>query len=346
MFRTVHAVATLLIAAVPLSALGDGAPTDDIVDDVMSHLGFGKQHEEKLRSGEILFSGQPDLETLPEGIAVAGAMMLLEMPPEELVDAYLSDEILRSHSDVLAVGSVPQQGGTVDDIANLGFEADEQPEARRLLEARPGDDLNLSLTEIDQLRAIVPGDSATADAIAAYREALWHRLEAYRSSGLGGITPYARKSGKPSNPGAEMRAALESTTLLEKYFPVMQRALVDYPDSMSEIGESRLLWIKKSVAKRPAVALAHRLLLVSDGFTIVAEREFYVGHTYNSMLTIAAVVAHEKGSLVFATNRVFTEKVLGARLKKSIGRKKVAREFARHFEELRGLVSAREQAPH
>ncbi len=126
------ALALLVALALPDSAPGERAPTPDFVEDVMAHLGFGPQNRASLEAGEILFTGQPDFETLPEAIAVAGAMMLIGRPPGELVDAYLSDAVLRSHSDVLMVGSAPEVGGDASDLASLEYSEDEQKEVRRL----------------------------------------------------------------------------------------------------------------------------------------------------------------------------------------------------------------------
>jgi hypothetical protein len=338
-------LATILVVSQPPSASGDDAANSDIVDDVMSHLGFGTQHRGALEAGEILFSGQPDLETLPQGVAVAGAMMLVGRPPGELIDAYLSDETLRSHADIRATGSVPNVGGDVGVLASLVFGEEEQGEVRHLLKARPGSDLNLSPDEIESMSATARSDSASADAVAAYKDILWARLQAYRAEGLDGIPPYARQSGELASPAEELRSSLETTALIEKYFPGLQAALVNYPGSMEEIDESRLLWMKKTVANRPAVALAHRMLVVDGDIAIVAEREFYVGHTYNSMLTIAAVVEYNGGSLIFATNRTFTEKVRGANFRKTVGRKRVAQAFARRFEEIRTALDETRPAP-
>ncbi len=334
-------VATMLIVVgLPLAAVGDRAPTRDIVDDVMTHLGFGPQHKKALESGEILFSGRPELEPLSHSIAVAGAMMLIERPPHELVDAYLSDETLRSHSDILAFGAVPAQGGDVSLLANFDFSEEEQKEVRRLLRAQAGNEFNLAPSEIEHLAAIAERDDAAKLVIAIYRDALWQRLDAYRTSGLEGILPYARKSGVLASPAEEMRASLDSTVLLKKYFPEIQGALENYPDSMDAITDSRLLWIKKTVANRPTAALAHRLLLIDRDIAVVAEREFYVGHTYNSMLTVAAVVPYADDALVFVANRTFTEKVRGTGLRKRMGRKLVARKFAQRFEQLRANLSS------
>jgi len=329
-----------IIVAWPLVAVGERAPTRDIVDDVMTYLGFESQHKKALESGEILFTGRPELEALPQGIAVAGAMMLIERPPHVLVDAYLSDETLRSHSDILAFGGAPAEGGDVSLLSGFDFSEGEQKEVRRLLRAKPGKEFNLAPGEIEQLAAAAERSDAAKQVVATYRDALWQRLDDYRTSGLEGILPYARKSGKLASPAEEMRASLDSTVLLKKYFPGIHAALENYPDSMDGISNSRLLWIKKIVADRPMVALAHRLLLVDGDIAIVAEREFYAGHTYNSMLTLAAVVPYEDGALVFAANRTFTEKVGGSGLRKIMGRKLVARKFAQKFEQLRANLSS------
>ena len=320
----------------PTAAFGEETATPDIVADVMAHLGFGPANRASLEAGEILFTGRPDLETLPQGIAVAGAMMLVGRPPAELADAYLSNDVLRSHSDVLAAGSIPASGGDTGVLTSLEFGEGEAREIQRLRRAKAGDAYNLSPSELELLSGIASDDLL----LEAYRDALWQRLDAYRSAGLGGIPPYARKKQQLSDPAEEMQAALASAEWLRTHFPDMHAALVNYPGSMEPLSESRLIWIKKTVAKRPLVALAHRLLLIDGDVAIVAEREYYVGHTYNSMLTIAAVVPYGDGSLVFAANRTFSEKVEGAAFKKNMGRKAVAKGFSKRLEELRAEVMA------
>lgn len=282
------------------------------------------------------------MEPLPEGIAVAGAMMLIGLPPEELIDAYLSEETLRSHSDLLAAGRLPAEGGDASALSRFEFNASEQRELQRLTRARAGDVYNLAQNEIERIAAAAESKDSSREVVEAYRESLWQRFEDYRSSGLDGVAPYARKSGGITDPAAEMRAALESADLLRTHFPELHLALQNYPKSMDAITESHLLWMKKTVAKRPTIALVHRLMLADEGVAVVAEREYYVGHTYNSMLTLAAVVQHEDGCLIFASNRTFTEKVRGEGIAKSIGRKKVAAAFARRFEELRAMLLAPE----
>ena len=79
---------------------------------------------------------------------------------------------------------------------------------------------------------------------------------------------------------------------------------------------------------------------IEDDAAVAAEREFYVGHSYNSMLTLVGTAPYADGTLVFAAVRTFSEKVAGGGLKKSIGRKLVGKKFAERFEKLRAAVEA------
>jgi hypothetical protein len=79
------------------------------------------------------------------------------------------------------------------------------------------------------------------------------------------------------------------------------------------------------------------MLAVGENGALGADLEFYVAHTYNSMLTLTGCAPYEGGTLLLAANRTFTEKVtgMGRSLKKSMGRKMVAKKFAARFEYLR-----------
>ena len=83
--------------------------------------------------------------------------------------------------------------------------------------------------------------------------------------------------------------------------------------------------------------LVHRLEQQREDYVIAAELQFYVGHSYNSMLNLIACVPTEEGTLVLSINRLFTDQVtgFGSGLKKKIGRRQVVEAMAEHFEELR-----------
>ncbi len=101
--------------------------------------------------------------------------------------------------------------------------------------------------------------------------------------------------------------------------------------------EDRFFWIKREVEKRPCFILAHQLIDVREDIALGAELHFYVGHTYDSQLTLIGAAPFEDGTLVFGATRIFTDKVtgFGSSLKKTFGRKVVARKIADRFERLR-----------
>jgi hypothetical protein len=339
---------TILVALLMLGATSDSHSNErprstDLVANIMAHLGFGASHRQALLEGEILFTGMPDLEPMPHAVAVAGAMLVIQRPWRELVDAYLSDETLRVHSDVVAFGAMPAEGGEVDVLQGLTFDGEDEKELRRLLRVRPGREFNLGWTDIDRFQAIEPGDAALREAVRLYRETLWARVEAYRSGGLLGMPPYARKSGAEAFPANEMSASLDSARYLEQYFQELHGALRHYPNGVDQVDESQLLWIKKVASKRPLVTLVHRLVQIDDDNAVAAEREFFVGHTYNSMLTLVGIAPYENGTLVFASIRTFSEKVGGGGLSKSIGRKLVGKKFAERFARLREAMEVVER---
>ena len=76
---------------------------------------------------------------------------------------------------------------------------------------------------------------------------------------------------------------------------------------------------------------------------IMVERQFYVGHSYNSLQTITGCIAVPGGSLVFHSNHTSTDQVagFGSGLRHSIGRDQMRDETFAGFEQLRATVTAR-----
>jgi hypothetical protein len=95
--------------------------------------------------------------------------------------------------------------------------------------------------------------------------------------------------------------------------------------------------------ERPTFVLSHNMLLVRDDVALAYDIQFYVGHSYNSMLTLIGAVSHEGGTLLFCANRVFSDKVTGfaGRIKKAFGRKIISKLLAKHFEKVRTSLERR-----
>jgi hypothetical protein len=270
-----------------------------------------------------------------------GWSRFIRRPWKELVDAYLRGATFQYQTDLIDHALIPADSDGRSVFDDVGFDAHESKEQQRLLGVKPGPTFNLHAETIERFRAIAAGDDAEEYATELYRDVLAERFRAYRARGIDGILSYARGGGREASPGVELTAAIESSEFIRKRFPVFHEALLRYPASRESLTDSRFYWTKKSVADRPGFALLHRMLAVGDNGALQVDLEFYVGHTYNSMLTICGVAPYEGGTLVLAVNRTFTEKVtgMGRSLKKSIGRKMIAGKFAERFEDLRAKLS-------
>jgi len=360
---TSSAVRVVLAAALALAGLPGASATGaaespareptaaEILEELMQYLGFDASHREALLAGEILYTGMPDLEVLPQAIAVAGVMLLVQRPLDEVVDAYLKEEMFHASDEIISFGRFSKEDLDGEDAAasfsRLRFAQEEKAEIKKLLRVAPGTVYNLSETEMarfDGLDAKAPGH---ADKVTrAYRTVLLGRGRDYLDLGVAGIAPYARKGGKLASPRDELTVAVESARFLKEHFPDFHAALREFPEHRASLTESRCYWLKKEVDKRPVFILAHQLLSVRDNMALGAEREYYVGHTYNSMLMLIGVLPFEGGTLVFSANRVFTEKVtgFGSGLRKKLGRKVVGEKMARRFETVRTALERRQPA--
>ena len=321
-------------------ASGQSNAPADIVDQVLTYLGFEATHKRAVLDGEIVFTGMPGMEPLPQAVAVAGAMMIIRRPWKEVVEAYLRGETFRTQVDLIDHGIIPSDSDETSWADAIGFDAAESKELKRLLGIKPGPTFNLNANTIGRFRDIPSGDDAGQRATELYREILARRFRAYRTRGITGIRGYARGGGREASPAVELTAGIESSEFIRTRFPTFYEALLHYPVSSESLTDSRFFWTKKQVSGRPAISLVHQMLSVGDSGALGAELEFYVGHTYNSMLTILGVAPYEDGTLVLAANRTFTEKVtgLGRGLKKSIGRNVVAKKFSMRFENLRAKL--------
>jgi hypothetical protein len=334
-----------IAAAEPLAAKPDEVDIQELIDDIFESIGVGEEHKESLFAGEIVYTGMPELEVIPEELAVAGVVLLVQAPISAVVDRYLREDAFREDETILEYERIetvdnPDAEGE-ETFEAVGFTPGEKKEIKRLLHLEPGYRFNFSAGEIARFEAIDPKQEESAVRVAqVYRAVLEERCRSYRRSGIAAIQPYARKRGRESSPAREMSIAVETATLLERHFPGFHAALLRYPERDVPGLLERFFWLKKVVAERPAFVLAHQMLEVRPDWAIGAEREYYVGHSYNSLLTLIGAVPFESGILVFGVNRTFTDQVTGVArgMKKEHGRKLVARKLAQRFEGIRSVL--------
>ena len=270
----------------------------------------------------------------------AGIVFLTRSTPAEV------GKLFAQFADVTVNPSVRSSHdiASAADFASLTLGPHGAAEARRYVLAKPGDELNLSTEELATFHAL--GEGATQQQVeATLRTALARRWEAYRTSGLGGIFPYAREGGTMRRGGDELQSVVAALTpRIASHSPTLAHTLRAYPKRDPGVKEG-FRWIVYEQDGRPTVTLRQRLSFVlPDGNVVLSDREIYVSQGYNAMQAFAAMFAlgagDRDGTLVHYQANTSTDRVEGSAsaMKHGIGRKMMARELDALFERFRARL--------
>jgi hypothetical protein len=340
----------LLIAS--LASAADRVQPVATSDKVLQYLGFTADEQEGLRRGEIVSHAVKELSDKELAITMA---MLAPAPLADLLDFARSGKELEISRDILSHGVVGAgAAGDIDSTAleGVGFATSEAGEVRALFDVEPGPRFNLSRPESQkfmdlhkrfQAKGCEKDPGCSEAVVSILRDVLRERLEAYRARGLSGIEPYDRGGGRQSNPAEELRDATNAAQFLAREYAQIFDAFLNYPKGDQSGIESQFLWIKQRAQGRPTFILAHRVLCVRDGVAFAAERQFYVGHSYNSLQILYGLIPMEGKTLVVYLNRTSTDQVAGflSGTRHSVGRKMMEKEVHQHFEDVLASLEAR-----
>lgn len=269
-----------------------------------------------------------------ENELAAGVVMYVPAPPSKIIQFINKSGMAPLDKDLIAQ-KIILEPATSDAFRGFVFKAGDE-EGAHFLEAKPGNEFNLSFQEYRELRNAV---GSQPDAAAqAYRKILLGRWQSYRKSGLKGIPTYDRGNGTEASPGSELRAATQANKVLARYFPELYKAWLNYPAALPSGAEERFFWLNRQVEGRPTAILGH-LVMMSAGEVgeVILSRQYHVGHSYNSNQLTVACLPYRNGALVFYANRNFTDQVagLGSTLKHSIGREQMKGEIIKQLKNLR-----------
>ncbi len=309
------------------------------VEEVLGVLGMDK--------GQIaeLAQGQPVAYALSEGSAdelAVGIAWYLPVPLSK-VAGHLRQEYPDSLDvDVTAHGMLTEHVGT----ASLPPVVLTKEVAMALLDAEPGDELNLSAHEFESFKTLKKTlkrtpHRAIEDAVGQhYREILFQRFAAYRRGGTNAIEPYAREDSPDSKPSLELRQAANANAILARYFPALHKAWLDYPKALPPGAVEAFPWVEKSVEGHSATILRHRINIDWNGGVLVLTREIYAPHSFNSSQWITGCLPYGDGTVVFQQVRSYTDQVAGVAsdVKHIVGRKLLKDKMLKSFERLCGVL--------
>ncbi len=329
----VLAASVLMLAATLGAAMGQDAkpPT---VDELMTRLGYSDQDRAALKSGQIVTT---DVERTRDDQLIAAAAMFLPVPPKELLPGTIEGRGFKNDPGILAFGALSPSIESAEWQA-VGFAASEHSEAKKLHGYRGGSDFNLSAQEIEGLNAKLEAISADSKELpqkvsSAYREILKARHQAYLQAGLSGISPY-QQGDTTLEPAKELEAiAGQATDFLQTFFPRFAKVFLGFPkDSHPEVTQG-FFWLKRSVEGRPALVLLHQMVAGGDDYVLLTRREYFVGHTYESLQVVAVALPVEGGSAVFFVNSAFTDQITGffSGVAQSVGQDRMKSDLAKYF---------------
>lgn len=339
--RTWMLAPALLVSAFgfahPLLAQSEAQPLT--VEEVGQILGYSESDVEKLRAGEVIAK---DLERVREDQLKASVAMVIDAPLSSIAQGLKEARYLRLGSSTLGFAelSVPVNQAEWQEV---GFTSDEDDEVKKLAKAKPGSDFNLSSEEFALLNERLGGERDAEAASAAYRDILIGRFNAYLEKGLAGVADYDRGGGgDTSSPADEIRAdEQEAAKDLASRYPEFMDAVTKFPGGQSETIANRFFWKKVMVEGRPTFVLIHQTIDEGSNYLLVSARQFFVGHTYNSLQAFSLAVEEDGRTYVFQANTTATDQITGffSGIAKKVGQPRIRESLTNFFDE------AREQTP-
>lgn len=265
--------------------------------------------------GEIVWAGLGDYEK-SERELVAVMAVQLPAPLSEVVHVLANDEALQMGRSLPVDQTV--QWNAVEKLLQTTLEAGE---LKRMQGEAPQKSFNLSSVELERLLA---AESDVRSLAKAWRALLWQRQRDYRNQGLAALAPYQRVGKKDVEPGAQLIQATESMVFLRKKFPAFIESLANYPQRDPHLQE-RFFFTLERERGRPLYILEHWLVQADAEHALIAERQFYLSHSLDSLQVIILCLPYRGGTLVAMLNQTYTGHVsgMGRAIAHRIGRSKV-----------------------
>lgn len=335
-----HVLFVLLAAMMTVAgsvAMAAEAVKPPTIDTLLKRLGYTRNDKAALLAGKILAT---DLKRTRDDQLIAAVAVQLNAPIATLAENVRKGLNIERDKDVLAFGKLTDKAGA-EGFERARFTSDDSDEIAKLIAVSADGTFNLSKAEMEEMGKALHGlnasDPMAADkASKAYQAVLTGRHQAYVAKGLNGIANY--DAGPVLKPAHELLAAYDQTKpFLDQYFPAFGQALGNYPEDQSPDITDDFYWIKRRVEGRPDFILVHQMVQSGNDFALLSQRQYFVGHTYESLQVLALALPTEKGSAVFYVNSTYTDKITGffSGVAASVGQSRTKEDLTTYFEEAR-----------
>jgi len=293
--------------------------------ETLEDVGFSDADLTRVEAGEFV-SVQP-APSNPSEIATRFAF-LVEIPPEEL-QAEVDRGLLHWGDPSLLGYGVLEGKSSLAAFAKLKLSSSELD---AYADPEPGDGINLSTEEIATLRKSGP------ESAESLKRLLLERYRAYIEKGLDGIQPYARKHGRETSAGEDLRKATEAAKFLDRHAPSFLKAILQYPADQAEDLEERFSWDHYDAHGQPTLSLTHHVAWVDGDAVLRLQRQYYASRGYNSEQAIGVLLPVKQGTIVLYESRISTDQVegVGSSTKRAIGSRMMRSQLEDLFRKQRG----------
>jgi len=199
-------LARLLAGLLGLVCLAGVAQAEPTADQVLTEAGLSAADKQSVTSGQFVNVSVAGVSERDLAFAIA---FLVKTPPAALAKQIVAGQLITADTQVKAYGEL-SGAGSLADFAKLTLTADEAKAFMKNMKA--GDTLNLSTSEIAAFQKVADGAPAVQEQL---RKMLLARYQAYKASGLAGITAYDRGGGRTADPAGDLRKAGEGTKGLQ-----------------------------------------------------------------------------------------------------------------------------------
>jgi hypothetical protein len=328
-----------LVTALLVSTLALPAAALPTADELLELLGFSADAKQQVLAGQFVSTSEKS--TSDRELATAMAFLVNESP-SALIEDVRKGLVMQVDPETLAHGEI-HGAGSLDDFKGVAFAADAKKQTKLYLDAEPGDDLNLSKSEIAAFQAIdaKAGGGSTRERVEAQlRQSLLSRYQAYKKKGIDGIAPYERGGGKQTPAAGDLKRASEAAAGLKKHVPAFYDTLVGYPSSVAPKLEESFDWTHYEAHGTPVFILTHRFWMPDGAGWALAVRQFYVSGSYNVGQALVGLLPVEKGTLVVYLNRTSTDQVtgFGGSTKRSLGSKIMSSQLETLFHKVKSAA--------
>jgi len=171
------------------------------VEELLAALSLSKSQKQDIWKGKVVEFSAP--ETSRSGLPI-GLVLLGRENPDSFIELFREAVVYKTLPMVTKFGRLSSQGSLAD-FAGVVLEPNGIQEARRYLEGKPGNELNLGTKERAAFQKLKTDGDRQKKVEELLRSTLLTRYQDYQARGLAGMAPYDRGRGRLFDPGAELR---------------------------------------------------------------------------------------------------------------------------------------------